>query len=123
MKSTVNTICIFILVLLLFESDWNWNILSPPKPDMVAVVYESSDNIPEPYVTGALNELSSQGIQARVFDKDVVNGNNQIPEEVEKAVSEAQKNGLPALVVLGGGNIISVQNLPKTKDEIMGAVK
>jgi hypothetical protein len=125
MKNVLNTICIFVLVLLLFESDWNfnWNVISPSKPDMVAVVYESSDNIPEPYVTGALNALSSDGFQVRVFDKDVVTGGGEVPSQVREAISEAVRNGLPALVVLSNGSVVSVQDLPTSKSAILEAVK
>ena len=91
---------------------------------MVAVIYESSNEIPEPYVTGALNTLSESGLEVRVTDKDVVNGNNNVPAQIKSAIREAKSNGLPALVIIGeNGKILKVQDLPKTKSEIIEAVK
>ena len=89
----------------------------------VAVIYESSDTIPPPYVTGALGSLQADGLQTRIFDKDVVTGTGQVPEYLKNAINEATKNGLPALVVLSKGNVIKVQDLPKTESEIIEAVK
>lgn len=124
MKNTVNTICVFLILIILSDGGLNfpWNIVAS-KPDTVAVVYESSDNIPEPYVTGALNKLSAEGIQVRVFDKDIVNGNQEIPSQVKEAIKAANNNGLPALVILSEGKVIKVQDLPKTESEIIEAAK
>lgn len=115
----INIIGVILLLFLFFNGD------SPviSKPDMVAVVYESSNNIPEPYVTGALNTLISEGFQARVLDKDVVTGGGEVPIQLREALSEAVRNGLPALVVLSNGSVVSVQDLPKTQAAILEAVK
>ena len=123
MKSTINTACILLLLLVFSEIDWSWNLIEENNPDTVCVVYESSDTIPEPYVTGALGKMMIDGLQTRVFDKDVVTGTNQVPKSLENAINEANKNGLPALVVLSNGKVIKVQDLPKTESEIIEAVK
>jgi len=125
MKNTVNTICVFLILIILSDGGWDfpWNNIAPSKADTVAVVYESADNIPEPYVTGALNQLVSEGLQARVFDKDVVNGNQQVPAQLKEAIKAANNNGLPALVILSKGKVIKVQDLPKTESEIIEATK
>lgn len=92
-----------------------------PSPDMVVVVYESSESIPEPYVTGALKALSSEGLQTRVLDKDVTTGEGEVPIQVEAAHSIA--TNLPSLVVLSSGKVISSQPLPSTYDGILEAVR
>jgi len=123
MKSTINTVCIVLIAILLLDADWNFKLPTITTPDTVAVVYESSETIPPPYVTGALGSLQADGLQTRIFDKDVVTGTGQVPEYLRNAIREATKNGLPALVVLSKGNVIKVQDLPKTESEIIEAVK
>ena len=120
LKDTINIICVFLVLVLIS------NIETPTfvaKADTVAVVYESSDIIPEPYVTGGLGVLQADGLQTRIFDKDVVTGTGQIPKPLKDAIDAASRNGLPALVVLSNGKVIKVQDLPKTASEIIEAVK
>ena len=95
--------------------------VSAPSPDTVVVVYESSESIPEPYVTGALKVLSSEGLQTRVLDKDVTTGEGEVPTQVEAALSVSAN--LPSLVVLSGNTVISSQSLPSTYDGILEAVR
>ena len=95
--------------------------VSAPSPDTVVVVYESSESIPEPYVTGALKVLSSEGLQTRVLDKDVTTGEGEVPVQVEAALSVSAN--LPSLVVLSGDTVISSQPLPSTYDGILEAVR
>ncbi len=92
-----------------------------PFPSMVVVVYESSESIPEPYVTGALKTLSSEGLQTRVLDKDVTTGGGEVPSQVQAAIKSATQ--LPSLVVLSGDTVISSQPLPSTYDGILEAVR
>ena len=95
--------------------------VSAPSPDTVVVVYESSESIPEPYVTGALKTLSAEGLQTRVLDKDVTTGEGEVPVQVEAALSVSAN--LPSLVVLSKGNVVSSQSLPSTYDGILEAVR
>ena len=95
--------------------------VSAPSPDTVVVVYESSESIPEPYVTGALKVLSSEGLQTRVLDKDVTTGEGEVPVQVKTALSVS--TNLPSLVVLSNGNVVSSQPLPSTYDGILEAVR
>ena len=95
--------------------------VSAPSPDTVVVVYESSESIPEPYVTGALKVLSSEGLQTRVLDKDVTTGEGEVPTQVEVALSASAN--LPSLVVLSNGSVVSSQPLPSTYDGILEAVR
>ena len=123
MKSTINTVCIVLLAILILDGDWKLSLPTLDTPDTVAVVYESSDTIPQPYVTGALGQIQADGLQTRIFDKDVVTGTGQVPEYLKNVIEEAIKNGLPALVIVSEGNVIKVQDLPKTEAGILGAVK
>ena len=95
--------------------------VSAPAPDMAVVVYESSESIPEPYVTGALKTLSSEGLQTRVLDKDVTTGEGEVPIQVQAAIGSATQ--LPSLVVLSGNTVVSSQPLPSTYDGILEAVR
>jgi len=119
LKDLINIACIFVILVL--WSDGGNPLVS--KPDTVAVVYESSDDIPAAYVTGALNKLTADGLQARIFDKDVVTGGGEVPSQIKDAITAANDNGLPALVVLSNGKVISVQDLPKTEQQIVEAVQ
>ena len=123
MKGILNTICIVLLILVISESDFKLDFSLPAKPDTVAVVYESSNQIPEPYVTGALGKLQADGLQTRIFDKDIVTGTGAVPTSLKEAIEKAIENGLPALVVLSNGKVVNVQDLPKTESEIIEAAK
>ena len=123
MKNTLNSICIILLVILLLDTDWNFKLPTVDTADTVAVVYESSDIIPPPYVTGALGKLQADGLQTRIFDKDVITGTGQVPKDLQDAIDKAIQNGLPALVILSDGKVIKVQDLPKTESEIIEAAK
>jgi len=123
MKSIINTICIMALLIVAFDTDWSVVNLDTEKADTVCVIYESSETLPEPYVTGALFKLKAEGLETRIFDKDIVTGEGKAPESLEKAIDAAINNGLPAIVVLSRGKVIDVVNLPKTESEIIEAVK
>ena len=123
MKGILNTICIVLLILVISESVFSFDVSFPSKPDTVAVVYESSNQIPKPYVTGALGKLQADGLETRIFDKDVVTGMGAVPTSLKEAIEKAIQNGLPALVVLSNGKVVNVQDLPKTESEIIEAVK
>ena len=67
MRKLLNTLVILALLIAVLG-------VSAPSPDTVVVVFESSESIPDPYVTGALKTLASEGLQTRVLDKDVRSG-------------------------------------------------
>ena len=114
MKTILNTVILISLLIAVLG-------VTAPAPDTVVVVYESSESIPEPYVTGALKLLSSEGLQTRVLDKDVTTGEGEVPFQVQAAISSATQ--LPSLVVLSGNTVISSQPLPSTYDGILEAVR
>jgi len=114
MRKLLNSLVLFALLIAVLG-------VSAPTPDTVVVVYESSESIPEPYVTGALKALSSEGLQTRVLDKDVTTGEGEVPIQVQAAINSATE--LPSLVVLSGDTVISSQPLPSTYDGILEAVQ
>ena len=115
MRKLLNSIVLGLLLIAVLGGSF------PSPPSMVVVVYESSESIPEPYVTGALKLLSSEGLQTRVLDKDVTTGEGEVPTQVEVALSVS--TNLPSLVVLSGDTVISSQPLPSTYDGILEAVR
>ena len=119
-KDTINAICIFLVLVLIFNTSTK-SLFT--KPDTVAVIYESSDVIPEPYVTGGLGVLQAEGFQTRIFDKDIITGTGETPKPLKEAIEAATKNGLPAIVILSSGRVVKVLDLPQTKSEIIEAVK
>jgi len=115
MRKLLNSIVLGLLLIAVLGGSF------PSPPSMVVVVYESSESIPEPYVTGALKLLSSEGLQTRVLDKDVTTGEGEVPSQVQAAISSATQ--LPSLVVLSGDTVVSSQPLPSTYDGILEAVR
>ena len=115
MKKLLNSIGIIAILIAVLGGG------ASSTPDMVAVVYESSESIPPPFVTGALKQIASEGLQVRVFDKDVVTGEGEVPDEVQAAIAASAR--LPSLVVLSGGVVISSQPLPGTAQELIEAVR
>ena len=116
MRKILNTVVLLALLIAVLG-------VSAPVPDTVVVVYESSESTPEPYVTGALKLLSSEGLQTRVLDKDVTTGEGEVPTQVQAAVRTSAVANLPSLVVLSGNTVISSQPLPSTYDGILEAVR
>ena len=104
-------------------------VTPPPTPvvevkaDLVAFVYESEDGALPSYVFGASAELVERGINVRPIDDDVETGLGGLPIEIAKAIVAGRANGLPAMVVMGGGDVLSVMNLPSSKEAISEAVK
>ena len=114
MRKLLNTLVIVALLIAVLG-------VSAPSPDTVVVVFESSESIPDPYVTGALKTLASEGLQTRIIDKDVRSGEGEVPVQVKTALSVS--TNLPSLVVLSNGNVVSSQPLPSTYDGILEAVR
>lgn len=92
------------------------------KSDFVAVIYESDDFIPPPYVTGALRHLRGQGLEVRAFDKDVVSGGGDVPKQVSAALAAARKIRLPALILVRNGKVVKSVRLPNSTSGILSVV-
>ena len=111
----------YFIVLLLLVFAFGGNFSS--SPDAVAIVYESETTTPAPYVLGAINQLSQDGYSVRMIDDDTTTGQNEQPGVIGLAVQAARKSGLPALVLISGGKVITAKDLPATKADILEAVR
>ena len=98
-------------------------VIVPAKADIAAVVYESEDTPLPSYVIGAANEIKKLNIAVRLIDDDVETGLGKQPIEIARAIIAGRANGLPALVVMGGGVVLKVMDLPTSKEDIVGEFK
>ncbi len=96
--------------------------LTPVETDLVAIIYESDDFIPPPYITGALRQLREQGLEVRAFDKDVTSGSGDVPKQIAAALTAARRIRLPALVLVRNGKVTRAIRLPRSTSAILEAV-
>ena len=111
----------YILIVLVLVAVFGGSIAI--APDLVAVVYESNDTTPLPYVAGALQTIQANGIATRLIDDDVLSGTGTLSDQMAAAIDAARSSGLPALVVMAGDTVKSVQPLPATAEQIVGVVQ
>jgi hypothetical protein len=99
------------------------NILTPQQATAVVYVYEK-DATPIPVqVKAALSQINlSKNIPATTFDVSGVDGQDQVPEQYIVPKAEAEKLGLPALVVMAGNEVVKTVKDPKTIDDVLKAV-
>ena len=114
MRKLLNSL-VFLLLLLAVLG------VSAPAPDTVVVVYESADHRVEPYVLGALRDLTEEGDQARLIDKDVITGGGEVPSQVQAAINSATQ--LPSLSLLSNGKLVKSEPLPSSYEGIMEVVQ
>lgn len=91
--------------------------------DRAVVVYEKDEHVITSEVKAALNELNRSGIQATLFEVDSKDGDGDVPEQYKLPLEAAKKAGLPAMVVMGGGKVLRVVTMPKTKAQVDEAVR
>ena len=114
MKKILNTVILISLLIAVLG-------VTAPAPDTVVVVYESADHQVEPYVLGALRDLTEEGYQARLIDKDVITGGGEVPSQVQAAINSATQ--LPSLSILSSGKLIKSEPLPASYEAILEFVK
>ena len=99
----------------------------PPttKVDRVTYVYERTQRPVPRGVSAALREINdtNESIIAAGVDKDIRTGDLKTPKQYEIAIEAAKKVGIPALVVQSGDSILKVVKDPKTKEEVLEAIK
>lgn len=95
---------------------------APVKVLRVTYVWEKDKGGIPPGVRAALDKLNRQGIIATDFEEDTKNGNGEVPAQYKLALAEAQKFGLPALVVEGEGNKVKTAKVT-TEAETLEAAK
>jgi len=105
---------------------WPWSVTAPAAPvvaDRVVYVYEKDDGDSPAWVTTGLNRLNRERrVVATLFEDNTTNGAGDIPTQYREAVPAARVAGLPALVVLGGTNVLRVVPAPATEAAVMEAV-
>jgi hypothetical protein len=80
------------------------------QPDQVVYVYEQrSGSVPSAIAAG-LDKLNRAGIDASPFEDDSTDGGGDVPEQYAAALDAARLAGLPALVVLGKGDVLTIAN-------------
>jgi hypothetical protein len=95
---------------------------APVKVLRVTYVWEKDKGGVPPGVRAALDKLNRQGIVATEFEEDTKNGAVAVPAQYKLALAEAQKLGIPALVVEGEGNKVRTVKVT-TEAEVLEAAK
>lgn len=99
------------------------NSLTSPKATAAIYVYEKDEgSIPSAVASGG-DKLNAAGIVFTTFERNTVNGNGQTPAQYVAPLAEANKIGLPALVVFAGDRFVRAVKAPKTEAEVLEAVK
>ena len=92
------------------------------KPTAATYVYEKDQGGVPSAVMSGLNRLNREKkILATVFERDSTDGAGSVPEQYKVALAEANKAGLPALIVTNGATVLKVVKAPKTEAEIVEA--
>lgn len=120
----------YIAVLLLFAwigANWETTVgpVIEPTPKVDAVTYVTRDRSKVPAVVGAaLDKLNRQQIVATVFVDGTTDGTGETPEQYKIPQAESDRLGMPALVVMGGGELIrTIVGEPKTVEEVLEAAR
>ena len=97
----------------------------PPTNNVTAVVYvfEKDDTAVPGAVSFAMDKINRDGIEATIFDDDIVDGTGEVPDQYAVPLSEARKVGLPALVVMSGDKVVRVVKAPTTEQAVMEAIR
>lgn len=97
------------------------------KPTKATYIYDKDTAPIPPQVAAALNKINvgESGVTADEFEIHTVSGSGGTPKQFEKqlAAAKADKDGLPALVVMSGDVVFKVVHDPKTTKEVEDALK
>lgn len=104
--------------------------VTPPAPPTTekataaTYVYEKDLHVIPNQVLSALNRLNRERrILATVLEADARGGTGDVPEQYKLPLAAAKEAGLPALVVTGGGKVLSVVKKPQSEQAVLDAVK
>jgi len=97
----------------------------PPTNNVTAVVYvfEKDDTAVPGAVSFALDKINRDGIEATIFEDDIVDGTGETPEQYKIALAAAREAGMPVLVVLAGDKVVRVVKAPTTEQAVMEAIR
>jgi hypothetical protein len=100
------------------------------KPTAAHYLFDKSQNPVPAKVAAALAEINkatvdggSTKILADEFEVHTTDGTGEIPDQYKVALSEANKIGIPCLVVMAGDRVLRTVKAPTTKEEVLNAVK
>lgn len=98
--------------------------VTPTRIDRVTYLYEKDEsNIPKP-VSFALDRLNKEykDVIATSFEDDILDGDDEVPDQYKIALAAARKTGLPCLVIQAKDTVVRVLKDPKTEAEVMNEV-
>jgi len=97
----------------------------PPTNNVTAVVYvfEKDDTAVPGAVSFAMDKINRDGIEATIFDDDIVDGTGEVPDQYKIALAAAREAGMPVLVVLAGDKVVRVVKAPTTEQAVMEAIR
>lgn len=101
-----------------------------PGPNQKATaaiyVYEKSQTAIPRAVAAAISKInverSSQGFVGSIIEQDVTTGTGQQPAFAKAAIEAAKKEGLPALVILNGNEVVRIVKNPQTEQQVTEAI-
>ena len=95
-----------------------------PVAKVTAATYffPNRGSVPPP-VQAAISELNALDIVATTHEEGTTNAAGQVPAQHKHSWPEAQKAGLPCLVIMAGDVPVKVVKSPKTKQQVLEAVK
>lgn len=127
MRRTLALACFVLASLnLAYQRGWLPEVLVPQLTPATAAayVYEKDDTAVPSGVSMGLDRLNREKhIPATLFEEDTLDGEGQVPDQYKIPLAEAQKAGLPALVVMGGDRVLNVVKAPTTAEQVTGAVR
>lgn len=94
------------------------------RPVRATYVFEQRSGRVPPEVASAISKLNVPGgLVASLFDQNTISGKGQVPVQYAVALAEAQKAGLPCLVVEYSSGPPKVVKAPTTAAQVMEAVR
>lgn len=98
--------------------------VTPSTATSATYIYEKDETgvPPTPVLVGLDKINQEKKIVATTFE-DPTNSTGQVPAKLKTALAAARAAGLPALVVMSGGDLLRVVKDPKTVAQVLDAVK
>lgn len=130
-KNTLNTICVFLLLVVFSNGEWDWNIIPSKAPIdtdtlTVVIIEETAQRQLLPF--SQLNAITSQVWKNYVVSKKgkwrVLDEDSNIDKDYDwvKEAMSLERTSLPWLVYADGNNGYSGP-VPDSLEEFMGVIK
>lgn len=99
-------------------------IVAPSAVTQVTYVYEKDQTAVPSGVRAALAKLKKERkINAGEFDRNTVDGGDAVPDQYKIPLAEAEKHGLPILVVQSGDKVLESVLKPTTEQQVLEAAR